>query len=184
LSHTDYLRRATATAQAVAEIRALTGWLLREGCPAVALWGSSYGAWLAGLTACRDPRLAAVVLAKPSVRPHASFAQRIFRHGPREALQGQVAAHEILCTTPLNLATAQPVIPRTNVLLIEAIHDWFVPKEHIEELWLAWRQPDLWRVPHGHISLSLMSPGFTGRVLHWLAPRLEADQKNEGKPRL
>jgi hypothetical protein len=54
LSHTDYLRRATATAQAVAEIRALTGWLLREGCPAVALWGSSYGggwqAWQPAVT--------------------------------------------------------------------------------------------------------------------------------------
>ena len=29
------------TAQAIAEIRALTQWLLREGCPAVTLWGYS-----------------------------------------------------------------------------------------------------------------------------------------------
>lgn len=40
----------TEYAQAVAEIRALTGWLLAEGCPAVALWGNSYGGALAGLT--------------------------------------------------------------------------------------------------------------------------------------
>jgi hypothetical protein len=34
----DCLRLAERTAQAIAEIRALTGWLLKEGCPAVALW--------------------------------------------------------------------------------------------------------------------------------------------------
>jgi hypothetical protein len=39
----------TFFAQAVAEIRALTGWLLGEGCPAVALAGASYGGWLAGI---------------------------------------------------------------------------------------------------------------------------------------
>src|SRR5436305_328690 len=37
----DYLGWAEAMAQAVAEIRALTGWLLGEGCPAIALWGIS-----------------------------------------------------------------------------------------------------------------------------------------------
>jgi dienelactone hydrolase len=175
LSQTDYLRRARTTGQAVAEIRALTGWFLQEGCPAVALWGSSYGAWLAGLAACHDPRLTAVVLAKPTVRPHASFAERIVRRRLREALLGQGAAREKLCATPLNLTTAQPVIPKTNVLLIEALHDWFIPKEHIEELCSAWRQPEIWRVPHGHVSLSLMVPGFTGRVLRWLEPRLNGD---------
>jgi dienelactone hydrolase len=173
LSQVDYLRAARTTRQAVAEIRALTGWLLQEGCPAVALWGSSRGGWLAGLAACHDPRLAAVVLAKPSVRPHASLAQRIVRRRLREAFELQGAVREKLCATPLNLTTAQPVIPKANVLLVEALHDWFVPKEHIEELWLVWKQPELWRVPHGHVSLSLMAPGFTERVLRWLAPRLE-----------
>lgn len=184
LSQTDYLRNAKTTGQAVAEIRALTGWLLQEGCPAVALWGSSFGGWLAGLAACRDPRLAAVVLAKPRVRPHASFAQRVVWRRFRETLQGQSAAREKLCATPLNLTTAQPVIPKTNVLLVEALHDWFIPKEHIEELWLAWRHSEIWRVPHGHVSLSLMAPGFTGRVLRWLTPRLNALPSRPGQTKL
>jgi hypothetical protein len=34
-----FLRLAQMRAQAAAEIRALTGWLLQQGCPAVALWG-------------------------------------------------------------------------------------------------------------------------------------------------
>ena len=50
------------------------------------------------------------------------------------------------------------------------------PKEPIEELWQSWGQPDIGRLPHGHISLSLCLaglPGLTGRVLRWPAPRLD-----------
>ena len=57
-----YLRLAELMAQGVAEIRALTGWLLGEGCPAVALWGLSMGGWLVGMTVCRDARPAAVIM--------------------------------------------------------------------------------------------------------------------------
>src|SRR5215469_17831916 len=55
----DCLQFAKGEAQAIAEIRALTGWLLGKGCPAVALWGYSAGAWYAGMSACHDARLAA-----------------------------------------------------------------------------------------------------------------------------
>jgi len=64
----DCLFWAERAAQAIAEIRALTGWLLGEGCPAVALWGYSAGASDAGMAVCRDARLAAVVMAAPRVR--------------------------------------------------------------------------------------------------------------------
>jgi pimeloyl-ACP methyl ester carboxylesterase len=173
LNWPDYLREAEATAQAIAEIRALTGWLLGEDCPAVALWGYSFGGWLAGLAACRDARLAAAVLNTPGVRRNPSFAELVVWRRVREALRGQRVAAETLNLTALNLTTAQPAIPRENILLIEAIHDLFVPREYIEELWQAWGRPDIWRLPHGHMSISLKgAPGFTGRVLHWLAPRL------------
>ena len=64
----DCLFWAERAAQAIAEMRALTAWLLGEGCPAVALWGYSRGAADAGMTVCRDARLAAVVMACPPVR--------------------------------------------------------------------------------------------------------------------
>src|SRR4051812_48961587 len=57
----DCLQFAKGTAQGIAEIRALTGWLLGEGCPAVTLWGYSMGAWYAGMALCHDGRLASVV---------------------------------------------------------------------------------------------------------------------------
>jgi hypothetical protein len=78
----------------------------------------------------------------------------------------------MLNLTALSLTVTRPAIPKGNTLLIEGIHDLFVPKEDVEDLWQAWRQPDIWRLPHGHFSLMFV-PGLTSRVLRWLAPRLE-----------
>ena len=171
----DYLLTAEiAHAQAIAEIRALTGWLLGEGCPAVALWGNSYGGALAGLTACHDARLSAVVLVAPGLDMNVflSAAKQIVWPGLREELLRQQPACDALNRTALNLTTLRPRLPRENILLIEAIHDLFVDRKSMEALWHAWGQPDIWRLPHGHASKSLL-PGLTGRVLRWLAPRLD-----------
>ncbi|MGC9944647.1 MAG: alpha/beta hydrolase family protein [Verrucomicrobiota bacterium] len=165
----DHLRRAEAVAQAVAEIRALAGWLLAEGCPAVALWGVSLGGWLSGLTACHDVRLAAVVLAVPGVRMKISDAKGQSRG--RESLLAQQAACEALNRTPLNLTLHRPVIPKENILLLESTYDLFVGTEGIEELCQKWGHPEIWRLPHGHISW-MFAPGSTGRVLRWLSLRL------------
>ena len=169
----NYLQLVQAFAQAVAEIRALTGWLLAQGCPAVALWGISYGGWLAGLTAGRDARLAAVVLTVPGVRMDYQFsrAERVIWRQVRELLQAERAAREALNASRLNLTLVKPVIPRENILLMAGLYDMFVGPEPVEELWQAWGQPDLWRLSHGHISW-MGAPGLTGRVLRWLAPRL------------
>lgn len=162
----DILRTAQAAAQSIAEIRALTGWLLREGCPGVALWGVSLGAWLAGLAVCRDARWSAVVLTVPVVRMDRVIAELAFCASIRHAMRG-----ELLPTDLLNLDSAEPAIPPKNILLIEATHDLFVPRETIEALQVAWNGPELWRLPHGHISFMGL-PGLAGRVLRWLAPRL------------
>jgi hypothetical protein len=167
------LELAQAIAQNVAEIRALTGWLLDAGCPSVGLLGFSFGGWMAGLTACSDARIASAVLTVPAVRltrfSHPIFWRRVFR-----ALR---PAHEAMDTTRLNLILSHPVIPKENILLIEGIYDLFAEAQPIEELWQKWGQPEIWRLPHGHIS-GLFVPSLSGRVLRWLAPRLEAGRKN------
>jgi hypothetical protein len=174
LGNSDCLQFAEATAQAIAEIRALTGWLLGEGCPAVALWGYSQGAWYAGMVACRDERLAAVVLGAPCARMNPWVEQRAVRPRVRARLPVVRGLCEGLNLTALNLLTAQPVIPAKNILLLEASHDSMIcPKEDTEELWRAWEQPDIWRLPHGHVGLCCgFVPGLPGRVLRWLEPRL------------
>jgi len=71
-----------------------------------------------------------------------------------------------------------PVIPKENILLIEGIYDLFADRQAIEELWQMWRQPEIWRLPYGHVSTQLVL-GMMGRVLDWLAPRLEAGWKSD-----
>jgi len=170
----DYLLLARTAAQAVAEIRALTGWLLDQGCPGIAIWGVSYSGWLAGLTVCRDARLSAAVLSIPGGRFYAWLEERTLWPAIRRRLPTKRAEMAALNRTALNLATVQPAISKENVLLIDAIHDLMVPKDATRELWEAWGQPELWRLPHGHVSVICMTTSRqTERVLRWLTPRLE-----------
>jgi pimeloyl-ACP methyl ester carboxylesterase len=183
----DCLLLAKATAQAIAEIRALTGWLLAEGCPAVALWGVSMGAWHAGMIACRDARLAAVVLAAPCPRLNPWVEKWAIRPGLRRKLSMRRELCDALNRTVLNLTLTQPVIPRERILLIEGIHDLMCWKQDIEDLWQAWGHSDIWRLPHGHIGVCCGGVrGLTGRVLRWLTPRLqkhvEQSTANYGRP--
>ena len=164
------LEFARAMAQNVAEIRALTGWLLGEGCPSAALLGFSFGGWTAGLTACSDARIACAVLTVPGVRMRCS--QPVVWRRVREALQALRPAHEAMDTTRLNLILSTPVIPKENILMIEGIHDLCADRQSIEELRQKWQQPEIWRLPHGHVSAQFVL-GLMGRVLRWLAPRLE-----------
>jgi dipeptidyl aminopeptidase/acylaminoacyl peptidase len=155
-------------AQGVADIRAFVGWLFNEGVPAVALWGVSYGGWLAGLAACHNSRLAAVVLTMPGVcMIHLSVQhEKIIWRRQRELLRQRNSAYQALDKTPLSLLTAQPVISKNNILLIEGMYDQIAAPQPIEDLWQAWSHPELWRLPHGHLSW-MASPGITSRVISW-----------------
>lgn len=165
----DILRTVQAARQAVAETRSMAEWLRQQGCPAVGLLGVSLGGWLAGLATCHDARFCCAVLLVPVVRLDRLLEEAAFCRGLRLAWKGRrVAAGK------LNLTEGRPALPRQNILLIEAVHDLFVPVETMEELWRAWDHPDIWRLRHGHISV-LAAPGLNGRIIRWMAPRLRAD---------
>ena len=170
----DCYEFAWATAQSVAEIRALVGWLLGQGCPSVGLVGFSFGGWLAGLTACSDSRITSIILTVPAVRMRCS--QRVIWPRVQKELQALRPAHEAMDTTRLNLLLSTPVVQKANILLIEGVHDLFVESQPIEELWKKWEQPEIWRLPHGHIS-ALFVPALAGRMLHWLTPRLKPAER-------
>src|SRR5882724_9391309 len=122
LGNSDLLQFAQATAQAMVEIRALTGWLLKEGCPAVALWGYSMGAWYAGMAACHDSRLAAAVLGAPCPRLTPWVEKHAASPRIRSMLQRAEQLLEKVNLTPLNLTRIHPVIPSENILLMEGIY--------------------------------------------------------------
>ena len=142
----DYLLLAERTAQGIAEIRALTGWLLGEGCPAVALWGYSLGAAFAGMTVCHDARLAAVVMAAPPARLRPCDYRLAVRPSIRRRWQSVRGLCESLNLTAMNLTTIRPSIPRENILLIEGIHDLLCSKDDIEDLWQSCVEPTSFRL--------------------------------------
>jgi hypothetical protein len=180
----DYLQVAKTYAQAIAEIRSLSGWLLAAGCPAVALTGISLGGYLAGLTGCCDARLASIVMMLPAAHISGLSLQvePVRRRCVRETILRRRPAFEELDRTPLNLTSTRPAISKEKILLIEGRHDLMVLSAPIE-LWQSWGQPEIWRLPHGHIStvFAVSMPGLPGRILRWLSPRLDkpavSDQK-------
>ena len=174
LDDLNYLRMAEIFfSQGVIDIRAFVGWLFNEGVPTVALWGVSYGGWLAGLAACHDSRLAAVVLTMPGVcMNHLSLQhEKVVWRRQRLSLRQRNSGYQALDKTPLSLLTAQPVIPKNNILLIEGTYDQIAAPQPIDDLWQAWCRPEIWRLPHSHLSW-MASPGITSRVINWFRPRL------------
>ena len=166
------LQFAHAMAQNVAEIRSVVGWLLNEGCPSVGLVGISFGGWTAGLTACSDARIAAAVLGFPRVRMQCN--DPVIWRSARETLLALRPAWKAMDTSRLNLILSTPLIPKENILLIEGIHDLLSEPQAMEELWQKWQQPEIWRLPCGHLNGRL---DLIGRMLRWLTPRLEAGWK-------
>jgi dienelactone hydrolase len=164
----DILRTVEAARQAVAETRSFAAWLRQQGCPSAGLMGVSLGGWLAGLAVCRDARFSCAVLLVPVARLDRLVEEAAFCRSIRLALKGRPAG-----ASKLNLAQGRPAISKENILLIEAVHDLFVPGETMEELWRAWDRPEMWRLRHGHISV-LAAPGLNGRIIRWMAPRLLA----------
>jgi dienelactone hydrolase len=164
----DVGRTVEATHQALAEIAAITGWLLQQGCPRVAIWGYSMGAWLAGLASCYDPRISAAVLFTPVSRVDRLIREIAFCEPIRQALKTRT-----IDVSRLNLAAHKPKLTRGYILLVEAEYDLFVPAETTEELWQAWGNPELWRQPQGHISI-LGASRIMKRASKWVGLRLKA----------
>ena len=161
----NLLHMLEATRQAIADTRALTGWLLARGAPSVGLLGFSLGGWLAGLVACHDARIKFAMLATPVVNLERAIAELPFCGPIREGLKDKTLALKQLC-----LASLAPLLAPENILLVESQHDLFAPAETIEELWRAWGRTEIFRVPHGHISV-LMSMPVLERTLRWIIKR-------------
>jgi len=161
----DMLRTVEATRQAVADIRALRHWLGAQGGARVGVWGISLGAWLGGLLACHEPKINFAVLMMPVARTDRCVEELKFCEPIRQSLQGATAD-----TKKFNLIEHRPLVPKENILLVEAEHDLFVPKETVEELWRDWNEPEIWRLPHGHISI-LLSSRVMKRAVEWIVAK-------------
>ena len=171
----NFISEMEATHQALAEINAMVNWLLAQGCPRVSLMGFSMGAWLAGLVACHNSKISCAVLVTPVSRMDRMIDEVAFCAPIRQAL-----LKTPLDLTRLNLAFHKPKLSRGFILMVEAEYDVFVPAETTKELWQAWGNPELWSLPHGHITV-LTSSSMMKRASKWIGLRMKIpDSAHEG----
>jgi hypothetical protein len=162
----DLAAMIAATHQALAEHRALFGFLEKSGCTRIALWGYSLGGWLAGLLACHDPRVDTLVLSTPMSDIGTTIQHLPFCRTVRSSLR-----QEPLDLSGLNLTQHRPFPPAERRLLQVGEHDQFIPKATLDELWKEWERPLCRIEPHGHMSI-LGSPRILRETVDWLAARL------------
>ena len=157
---------ARATHQALADVRALALWLRAQGSPSVGLWGVSLGAWLAGLAVGNQPEFDLAVLLTPVVRLDRAL-ELSFCDPIREELQG---LHDSFHN--LNLITHRPRPGGRRLLFVISDLDLFAPPETLEDVIAEWH-PEVWRYPHGHISI-LLANRVMRRIAKWIAAKAEA----------
>lgn len=158
----DVYLTVEAARQAVADIRALSASFLEEGAPIVGVWGVSLGGWLGGLALRQDSHIGFGVLMTPAARMDQLVNQLGFARPLREALQNHPMDVHIL-----NLASKLPSQNPANILIVKGEYDHFIPPQSIEELWESWGHPEIWRLPHGHIS-TLCSPSVIRNTIRWV----------------
>jgi dienelactone hydrolase len=159
----DLWRMVEATRQSIADVRALVKWFHAQGCEKVGLWGTSLGAWLAGLIVCHEPQVGFAVLTTPVAKIHRAINELGFCEPIRRSYEKTK-----IDLARLDLVSHRPKISSEKILIHEAENDLFAPKEAIEEFWKAWDKPEIWRVRHGHISI-LMSVSVRKRTVQWIA---------------
>jgi hypothetical protein len=157
-----------AAKQALADTSVLVDWLLDQGCAGVGLWGFSLGAWLAGLLTRFDARLQFAVLTTPIVRIDRVIEELPFCEPLRRGL-----GEESIDLGWLNLPSQPPRIAPSNILIMESRFDLFAPPDTIEELGRAWQGSEIWRLPHGHISV-MGSNSTLGLASDWIVRKAQA----------
>jgi dienelactone hydrolase len=162
----DVGRSMEAVHQALAEINSVVNWLRAQGCPRVCLMGLSLGAWLAGLVACHNDGIDCAVFITPVSRMDRMIDEVAFCDPIRRALLSQP-----MDLSRFNLKSHKPKLTRGAMLLVAAEYDVFVPMETTQELWAAWGNPEIWTLPHGHISI-LASSTTMKRASKWIGIRL------------
>ncbi|MGZ8898564.1 MAG: alpha/beta hydrolase family protein [Limisphaerales bacterium] len=155
-----------ATRQAIADVHGLGKWAQAQGCPSVAIWGFSLGAWLAGLYICESALPAAAVLTTPISDLATAVRELSFCHPIRSSLNGTT-----LDLTPLNLTHHRPLIAPEAIQVMQSSYDLFAPAESYRDLAAAWRLNDWEKQPQGHISV-LTSRRAMNNSIHWLEKRL------------
>ena len=155
-----------ATRQSITDIDSLARWAKAQGCPKIAVWGFSLGAWLAGLYVCQNTVCSAAVLTTPISNMAAAVRDLEFCHPIRACLDCSN-----LDLTRLNLTEYRPRISPAAIQVMQSNYDLFAPVNEYEDLARAWNLTRWEKVPQGHISV-LISRRAMKRSVEWLGSQL------------
>lgn len=141
-----------AMAQAIWDLRRLTGWLRAQGAPRVGVHGISLGGYVAALYASLDPDLA---VAMPTI-PAVDFVPLVWRQLPgfrRRQWQQAGLGPELLQRAwflhqPLHHA---PKVPPPARMIVGAFADRITTPADTLRLWEHWDHPELFWFPGTHL---------------------------------
>lgn len=150
----------------LADILSLRLWLLEQGCPSVSLWGYSLGGWLAGLLGSNPNPFKLAILMNAVARMDIAMATLPFAEPARQSMAVSPVNLDVF-----NLRNINPNFER--ILIMEGVRDLFVPAETLDDLAATWRNAELWRMRHSHISICF-GPLTQLRAVRWVARHLNA----------
>ncbi len=141
-----------AITQAIWDLRRLTGWLRREGVPALGVSGMSLGGYVAALYASLDGALACAAPIVPAVDLCALFFAQL--PGPRRREWERAGlTRELLerAWRPHAPLAHHPRVPHAARLLVAGAADRITPPEQALQLWEHWERPALHWFPGSHL---------------------------------
>lgn len=156
------IRTNEAFAQSVSDVRALTGWLLSRGAPAVGVAGMSLGGYTTALVSTLDDRLAFAVPMIPAV----DFADLLWRHGEssparKRAEEAGVQKHHLEALFRVHSPLARPAkVAAARRLIVAGEGDRICPPDHAERLRVHWDGCAIHWFPGGHLAQVGRGAGF------------------------
>lgn len=153
----NIVRNGETIQQSVKEARQLVQWARNNGSEQVALLGTSYGGWVAGLLLSVEP-IEAAFLVQPVVNTaHATFRSPIaFIIGQLLKRQGITEDHldrHAHLTSPLH---AKPFSSSLSIAIIGGTYDKISPPRYLRKLSEQWNGSTYHEVPQGHFGFLAM----------------------------
>lgn len=146
------LQTNAAFGQAIWELRRLSGWLRKQGVPAVGVYGMSLGGYLAALWASLDGDLACAVPMIPLVALH-DLLERDLPPEERRAREACGVGPELWrdAWAPHSPLVHTPRVAPEARLILAARADRICPPDQAHALWEHWDRPAIHWAPGSHL---------------------------------
>jgi hypothetical protein len=149
----DFVDTLHAQAQAVWDIRRLTGWLRSQGAPAIGTYGVSLGGYTAALHASLDNDIDCVIVGVPAT----DFSRLLQSHIPKFALRAAKAVGVPFDAIEQLLSVVspfgfEPKLPHGRRFLYAGVADQLTTPDHARDLWRHWGEPRVAWYQGGHVS--------------------------------